>query len=117
MTTKLALVLGALIIAGISFWAGTYYTISGGRVFLPGTQSDTVTGQVAALSDASLTMRLPDGSEKTLSVGPQTVVVMSAPPAPRSFGDLSPGTQVTAVVVNGKVQLIDIAPTAPFSPQ
>lgn len=103
-----AMVLGAVVIAGGSFWAGMSYASSkapargqfaggaggtgGGRINMRGTANGGfVSGEVVAADASSVTVKTQDGSTKIVLVAPSTQVLKSTTGA---ITDLSSGTMV-----------------------
>ena len=111
VNNKLALFVVAVVIAAVSFYGGMYYAAMGGRIFLLGNYPETVVGEVTVLDDSSLTLKLGDGSTKTLSLGPETHVLMMTPAMQRSASDVTTGAQVVVVFSGDLVQQIQL-----FSP-
>ena len=109
------LTIGAIAITTASFYGGIYYSAAGRSLPFapsgggsPAVQYDSVTGQVSSVADSSITLTLPDGTQKTLLVDADTRV-MSAPTV-QSYNTLRVGMSVLAAfpAQAGATQMIQI---------
>lgn len=119
MSIKIWLGVAFVAVAVVSFYAGGTFILQGGSLTsLPsasGVDYAVVLGSVVSIDETSLTIRLEDGSNKTVSFGPDTRAIVLQAPVPAKAEDMVAGAAVSVALRDGVAEVIQIFKTQDFA--